>query len=171
MTVGVFKELISPSETLMKWREPNAYSRRDLSGRGWISLAAVLAVPVVFVMLDSVALKVRMILATLFVVLGLAVFLRVWFGLGDTVCLKEEHISRGAGDFRKRTRYRDFRCCNVRRDSYRGMKFCVLKFKLRAGLPAGQVEQVVVPDDADCDRVLHFLRDKGVKVVEEPLPA
>jgi hypothetical protein len=166
--------LIPTGAMLMEWREPNAYSRKDLSHGGWIRLMIVLMIPTI--LLGSSAVnhnfsKGLIILALFFSVIGTAIFIRVWYGPGDVVCLKENHITKATSWPPRKTLYQNIECCNVRHDNYAGIKFCVLKFTIRRGLPAGQVTEVAVPDDANWDRVLHILRDKGVKVIESPLPS
>ena len=98
-------------------------------------------------------------------------FIVTWFGSDEAVCLKEDHITDGAGRSADRSRYRDIECCNVSHDSYNNIKFSVLKFSVRKGLPVGQIKEVAVPDDVSLEHVLQILRDKGVKVVEMPLPS
>ena len=166
--------LIPTGEMLMEWREPNAYSRKDLSHGGWIGLLFVLMIPTILLSISAVNhnfSRGRLILALVFLAVGIVVYIRVWFGPGDVVCLRENHITKATSRPPRRTLYKNIECCNVRHDNYDGIKFCVLEFTIRSGLPAGQVTKVAVPDDANWDRVLHILRDKGVKVIEEPLPA
>ena len=161
-------------EPLMKWREPNAYSRQDISQpRGWIGLAFVVLVPILLLLIspyfdrDKLSPRAMYILVSFFVVLGAAIFVRTWFGPGNVVCLNEDHLSRATSRPVRRTRYRDIESCSVSHDSYDGIKFSILTFALRKGLPVGQVTQIVLPDDSSLDRALQILRDKGIKIVEK----
>jgi hypothetical protein len=166
--------LIPTGETLMEWREPNAYSRKDLSHGGRAALLFVLMIPTILLGISAVNhnfSKGEIILALIFLAVGIVAYIRVWSGPGDVVCLKENHITKVTSWPPRKTLYQNIECCNVRHDNYAGIKFCVLKFTIRRGLPAGQVTKVAVPDDASWDRVLHILRDKSVKVVESPLPS
>jgi len=113
----------------------------------------------------------EIILALIFLIIGIVIFLREWSGLGNWVYLKEDCFSRATSRPASRTRYQNIKSCNVSHESYNGIKFSVLKFTLKTGLPASQVEKIVLPEDVNLDRVLHILRDKGVKVVESPLPS
>lgn len=166
--------LIPAGATLMEWREPNAYTRKDLSHGRWIGLVIVLMIPTVLLAISAINHNIsrgEIILALIFLVIGIVIFLREWFGPGNWVCLEEDCVSRASSRPPRRTRYQNIRSCIVSHESYDGIKFSVLKFTLKIGLPAGQVEKIVLSEDVNLDRVLHILRDKGVKVIEEPLPA
>jgi hypothetical protein len=163
-----------PSESLMKWREPNAYVRKNLSHGRWISLLIVFMIAPLLLIASAVQhdySKGRIILAFLFMVVGLIGFVVTWYGSGSLVCLKENHITDGAGRSADRSRYVDIECCNVSHDNYNDTKFSVLKFSVRKGLPVGQIKEVAVPDDVNLEHILQILRDKGVKVVESSLPS
>ena len=166
--------LIPADATLMEWREPNAYTRKDLSHGGKIGLVIVLMIPTVLLTISAINhnfSRGEIILALIFLVIGIVIFLREWFGPGNWVCLEEDCVSRARSRPPRRTRYQNIKSCIVSHESYDSIKFSALKFTLKIGLPAGQVEKIVLPEDVNLDRVLHILRDKGVKVVEEPLPA
>jgi hypothetical protein len=107
----------------------------------------------------------------IFLCFGLIAFITIWFGSGDPVCLKEDHITKSTGNPRNRSLYKNIECCNVCHESYNSTKFSVLKFSVRKGSPVGQIKDVGVPDDVNLDHLLQFLRDKGVKVVEVPSPS
>ena len=166
--------LIPADATLMEWREPNAYTRKDLSHGGWIGLVIVLMIPTVLLGISAINhnfSRREIILALIFLIIGIAIFLREWFGPGNWVCLEEDCVSRARSRPPRRTRYQNIKSCIVSHESYDSIKFSALKFTLKIGLPAGQVEKIVLPEDVNLDRVLHILRDKGVKIVEEPLQA
>ena len=155
----------------MQWREPNAYNKKGLSHGRCIGLLIVLMIPTLLLLISAANhdfSKGRIILALLFLALGLFGFARVWLGSGDFVCLKEDHITDGSGRSVDRSRYRDIECCSVSRDRYKDTKFSILRFTTKKGLPAGQVKEVAVPDDVNLEKILQILRDKGVKVIEAP---
>ena len=161
--------------SLMRWREPNAYSRKDLSPGRRIGFLIFLMIPSLLLILSTVNhnfSKGRIILALFFMVVGILAFIRVWFGSGDVVCLKEDCITKAISRSAWRSLYKNIECCSVNHCSYNDIKFSVLKFtfKKEGGvLPIGEVQQVAVPNDVNLERVLQILRDKGVKVVEEKL--
>jgi hypothetical protein len=159
-------ELFVPSETLMKWREPNAYVRKDLARGRWIILVIVFMIPCLLIFEPR-----HLFLGLFFTAFGLLAFVTIWFGSGDPVCLKEDHNTKSTGNSRKRSLYKNIESCNVCHDSYNSTKFSILKFSVRKGLPVGQIKDVGVPDDVNLDQILQFLRDKGVKVVEGELPS
>lgn len=173
--MSLFSELFTPSETLMQWREPNAYVRKNLSHGRWIVLLIVFMIAPLGLIASSWSdhhfSKGLIILISIFTVIGILMFIGTWFGSGDAVCLKDDHITDGAGRSANRSRYKNIECCNVSHDNYKDTKFSVLKFSVRKGLPVGQIKEVAVPDDVSLEHVLQILRDKGVKVIEEPLPA
>ena len=155
------------SEPLMRWREPNAYSRHDIAQRGRLILfGVVLMIPSLLIMMSPETKQVRMILASLFGAIGVAVFIRVWFGPGDVVCLQQDHISKASNRPALRTRYTDIESCSVSHDSYHDAKFPILSFTLKEGLPSSQVRQIVFPDDSTLERALQIIRDRGVKILE-----
>lgn len=165
---------LTPSESLMKWREPNAYIRKNLSHGRWIGLLIVFMIapglPIAFRANHNFS-KNQIVIISLFIVIGMLGFIVTWFGAGNAVCLKEDHISKLVGRSANRSRYGDIECCNVSHDNCYDTKFTVLKFSVRKGLPVGQIKEVAVPDDVNLEQVLHVLRDKGVKIVEAPLPS
>src|ERR1700690_2652869 len=83
--------------------------------------------------------KNQIVVISLFIVIGILMFIVAWFGSGDAVCLKDDRITDGAGRTANRSRYKDIECCNVTHDSYNDTKFSVLKFSVRKGLPVGQI--------------------------------
>ncbi|MGO8836764.1 MAG: hypothetical protein ACLQAH_18100 [Limisphaerales bacterium] len=167
--MGFLSDIVS--EPLMKWREPNAYVRKNLSRGRWIVLLIVLLIAPVGLAAsfwsDHHLSKGRIILISFFTGIGTLAFVRTWFGPGDVVCLKEDHITDGVGRSADRSQYRNIEYCDVSHDNYNGTKFSVLRFSVRKGLPAGQVKEVAVPDEVNLEHILQILRDKGVKVVEE----
>ena len=110
----------------------------------------------------------EIILALIFLLIGIVIFIRVWFGPGNVVCLKENHVTKASSWPPRETLYQNIKCCNVSYERYDGIKFCILKFAIKSGLSPGQVTKIAVSDDVNWERILHILRDKGVKVVEEP---
>ena len=169
-----FLSRLIPSEPLMKWREPNAYVRKNLSHGRWIGLLIVFMIAPLLLIASAVLhdfSKGRIILALLFMVVGLIGFVVIWFGSSNSVCIKEDRITDGVGRSANQSRYRDIECCNVSHENYNATKFSVLKFSVRKGLPVGQIKEVAVPDDVNLEHVLQILRNKGVPVVEVPLPS
>jgi hypothetical protein len=120
-----------PSESLMKWREPNAYVRKDLSHGGWIGLLIVFMIPPALLIASTNLGRRRIILASFFMVVGILAFIRAWFGSGDVVCLKEDQVTKATGRPPRRTRYKNIESCGVSHESYNDVKFSVLKFTLK----------------------------------------
>ena len=100
---------------------------------------------------------------------GIIIFNRVWFGPGDVIRLKEDCVIKGLGAAPRKTLYEHILSCTICPDSYNNIKFFIVKFALKKELPAGQITQVVVPDDGNLKRILQILRDKGVNVIEGQL--
>jgi hypothetical protein len=170
--MNFFSGLVS-SEPLMKWREPNAYVRKGLSHGKWIGLLIVLMIVPLFLIGEQIShhsSKDLTVLISFFVIVGVLGYIRVLFGSGSVVCLKEDHISILIGRSANRTLYKDIECCDVRHDSYNDTKFTILNFaikKQRKFLPVGQVAKVAVPNDVNLEQVLQIIRDKGIKIIEE----
>ena len=169
--------LIPTGETLMKWNESNASVRKPFSvGK----LVAVLILMVV-ILGGITALKfyagtqkhfpLGILWALPIVLVG---FFASWFSSGPEVRLTELCIVRAAGRYGSRSDYGEIENCTVHTESYDGKKLSVIEFKLkdkskfRINTP---VEKIIVPEDINIDQVLQILRDKGVKVVEVPLPS
>ena len=91
--MGFLSELV-PSESLRKWREPNAYVRKGLSHGKWIGLVIVLMIAPLGLTAsfwsDHHFNKGLMILISIFTIIGILGFIRVWFSSGDVVSLKED---------------------------------------------------------------------------------
>ena len=160
------------SEPLMRWREPNAYSRRDASRpRAWIGFALIFLAPILLLFIapytdmDSSPRR-NLFVACFLWVVGALAFLRIWFGPGDVVCLQQDHVSKASSRPARRTRYKDIESCTVSHDSYHDAKFAILSFSLRKGLPSGQVSQIVFSDDSILERALQIFRDRGVEILE-----
>ena len=164
------------SEPLMRWREPNAYSRRDLSRlRAWIGFALIFMAPILLLFIapytDMDSSPGRNIFVASFLwVVGTLAFLRIWFGPGNVVCLQRDHVSKASSRPTLRTRYKDIVSCSVSHDSYHDAKFAIVAFALKKGLPAGQVRQIALPDDSSLERALHILQDKGIKIEGHDMP-
>jgi hypothetical protein len=156
---------------LMKWHEPNAYSRKDLSQYGRrIGLFIFLMIPSICLLISAVShtfSKGRIILALIFMLLGIIAFLRIWFGPGDMVHLTEHFIIKGSGTSKRKSFYKFIQSCNVHIDSYNNATFSILKFTVKKGLPPGQITEVVVPNKIILERVLQILRDKGIDILGE----
>jgi hypothetical protein len=155
--------------TLIKWREPNAYIRRNLSHGRWIGLLIILSIPDLLLLWsgNSSGFSRRTVAEIVaFSLLPIVGFPLIWFGLGPVVCLKEDHIAKANGNAPPRSYYKNMESCTVRHEVYQGVRFCVLSFMLKRGLPVGQLEETAVPEDATGDQVLQILRDHGVKILE-----
>ncbi|MGH7992845.1 MAG: hypothetical protein ACREDQ_04975 [Limisphaerales bacterium] len=153
--------------SLMRWREPNAYIRKTLARGRWIGLLIVLLIAPVGLITSPSLSKGIIILASVFMVVGVLGFIRVWFGPGNVVCLKEDYIVKASGSAPRKSSYKYILSCDVRPDSYNNTNFSILNFTVKKGLPPGQVEKVVVPNDVNLEQVVQILRGKGVKVITE----
>ena len=119
---------------------------------------------------------------------------------GTLVQLRDDMIVRGArGTNSQRTAYKDIDCIyferdcsyswekkklivNVHQKSIQGPNFAIFKVIMKNDVIVDgvlqiscsafrSVHQFTVPEDLNVERVLQILRDKGVKVVEAPLPS
>jgi hypothetical protein len=152
-------------EPLMRWREPNAYIRRGLLQHGGcIIFIVVLLIPSLLLIASRYLGRAGILLASAFIVIGAFIFVRVWFGPGDVVCFNKDCITKASSRPPRRTRYKDIVSCSVGRDSYHYVKFAIITFALKKGLPAGQVAQIALFDDPSLERALHILRDKGIEI-------
>ena len=107
--------------------------------------------------------------------LGVFRFLSWWLA-GDSMidlkvdCVHQRIGGRGAGGADGfRSAYADIESCTIHHDSYKGVKFSVVRLKnkhklVRIVIP---VQLFVVPGDVDADAVVKILRDHGVQVFEE----
>jgi hypothetical protein len=176
--MGFLSEFV-PNESLRKWREPNAYVRKGLSHFRWIGLVIVLLIAPLGLTVSFWSNhnfnKGIIILISIFIAIEILGFIRIWFCSGDVVRLKEDSIMKTPGRCPYESLYKNIESCNVCHDSYNNTKFSVLKFTLKkprnylSTLPTGQIKEVAVPDDVDLEQILKILRDKGVKVVKQPL--
>ena len=172
--------LLAPTgETLMEWHESNASVRKNFSSGRLIVLWALM----VTIFGGIAALKfwtgtqkhspLGMLLVVPIIII-LVGFFSSWFSSGSVVCLNELCVVRSTGRYGSRSDYGEIENCTVRTESYNGKKLSVIEFKLkdkskfRINTP---VERVVVPEDINLDQVLQILRDKGIKVVDMPLPS
>jgi hypothetical protein len=119
---------------------------------------------------------------------------------GTLVQLRDDMIVRGArGTNSQRSAYKDIDCIyferdcsysrekkklivNVHQKSIEGPNFTIFKVIMKNDVIVDgvlqfsysafrSVHQFTVPEDLNVERVLQILRDKGVKVVEAPLPS
>ena len=119
---------------------------------------------------------------------------------GTLVQLRDDMIVRGArGTNSQRSAYKDIDCIyferdcsyswekkklivNVHQKSIEGPNFTIFKVIIKNDVIVDgvlqfsysafrSVHQFTVPEDLNVERVLQILRDKGVKVVEAPLPS
>jgi hypothetical protein len=119
---------------------------------------------------------------------------------GKLVQLRDDMIVRGArGTNSQRSAYKDMDCiyferdcsyswekkkliANVRQKSIEGPNFTIFKVIMKNDVIVDgvlqfsysafrSVHQFTVPEDANVEQVLQILRDKGVNIVEGPLPS
>ena len=162
------------NEPLMKWREPNAYKRKNFTARRFIKFfLLVLACTIVIFALhpNRYSVKFFAICISLSLPISLMGFIGMWFGSGSHVGLMQDRIAIAAGKTSAASIYNEIESCDVYPDSYQGTKFSVLKLTMKKHdriLIISQITQFAVPDDGSVEMVLKILRDKGVKVVEHP---
>jgi hypothetical protein len=104
----------------------------------------------------------------MFVVLGVLVFLRIWFGPGDVIRLKEDCIMKGAGHGSRKSNYEHIVSCCPQKAECGDATFTILKFTVKRGLPSGEIDIVAVPADVMLESVLQILRSKGVRIIDNP---
>jgi hypothetical protein len=162
---------------LMKWHEPNAYFRKNLTLGFLIKFYALLAVLLLIISPRIIRNNPQhpiIIMISLYLFLCAVFVLSQWFGSASSVVrLKKDAITKTNSG---RSYFKNIENCNVYSESYKGTKFIVLKLTLKkkdilSFLKPKQVSEVAVPENVNFNQVLQILRDKGVKVVEAPLPS
>ena len=91
-----------------------------------------------------------MILISIFTVIGILGFIRVWFSSGDVVRLKEDSIMKAPGRCPYESLYKKIESCNVCHDSYNNTKFSVLKFTIKKRAIIYQLYQLVKLRNLPC---------------------
>lgn len=173
----------------MKWREPKI--------KGMLTPKDVVAV-YVLILIVSIPFGFwggngRFHLSTCFLGFGFMSLASIGFLIhpllpGTLVQLKEDMIVRGArGTNSQRSAYKDIDCINFYRDCSYSWKGKILTINIHQRGVEGpnftsfvvvmknasfrSVQNFAVPDNVSLETVLQILRDKGVNVVEPPLPS
>ena len=164
-------------ETLMKWREPNAYVRRDLSHlipRFGMWIICI----VFFIAIFATKLNGQPIKNSFFTFSVVSIFLSVallaqWFLPGASIRLRELCVQKAQGKSCNRSDYSKIESATILQENYDGQKFSVIQFKLKEKYNPNDkstwnttVEKNVVPEDINLEKVLQIFRDKGVNVIE-----
>jgi hypothetical protein len=162
-------------ETLMKWREPNAYVRKFFRVEILLLVLFLLFMFVVFGVTFAIKSNGKPINFT--PMFAISIFFLVWFFVtwflpGASIHLKELCVTRRLGKSSNRSNYSEIESATVHLDNYKDKRFFVIRFKLKEKPTLNtKVLQIVIPEDVNLERILQILRDKGVKVVEGPLPS
>ncbi len=189
--VGIVKFQIMSlfSKCLMKWREPKI--KGMLTSKNIFTLFfLILIISIPFGWLGGNG---KFHVSTCFLGFGSMLlvsigFLLVPFFPGVLVQLREDMIVRGArGTNSQRSAYKDIDCINFYRDcsySWKGSRLIVNIHQRTVDGPNftsfvvvmknesfRSVQTFAIPDDVNLEQVLQILRDKGVQVVEAPLPS
>jgi len=177
------------SKRLMKWHEPKI--------KGMLTPGNVLVV-LILILIVSVAFgfwggRGKFSVPVCLLALGFMSIALIGFFIqpllpGMLVQLKEDTIIRGArGTNSQRSAYKDIDCINFYRDcsyswnrsalvinihqrSVEGPNFTSFVVVMK-NEPFRSVQTFAVPEDVNLEQVLEILRDKGVKVIEGPLPS
>ncbi|MGD0252829.1 MAG: hypothetical protein ABSC01_09050 [Verrucomicrobiota bacterium] len=165
-------------ETLMEWRESNANVRKTFScGRFVLLLGLMVLILGVFVVIQLYLEPEKHFPFAILLAVPIAFLggFSAWFSSDAVVCLSEFCVVRSTGKYGSRSDYSEIESCTVRSESYNDKKLSTIEFKLKDKpkfLPISiPVETIVVPEDVNLEQVLQILRDKGVNVVEGPLPS
>ena len=172
-----------PSGVLMRWTETNVttalYQRKRQGAFYFIWPFLPLSVFIIVLLCYPHAIEhpLTFIFFAIMLVFGFVVILFRQLPSCQIDELSEDGINQrindpgGGGSFFS-SPYKNIECCIVRRDSFKGMRFAVLKIKNKHKLfkvvITGPVTTALVPEDTDLDSILKILRDKGVRAVEEP---
>jgi hypothetical protein len=161
----------------MKWREPNAYRRKNFSIGGLIQIFLLNAVGLLIispVVIRNNSKHSIAIIVLLYLFLCLVAFLGKWFGV--TVIQVKDNVIWKSGNSSGRFYLANIKSCNVGSDFYKGTKFFVLKFDLKEQnkslfFKPKQISEIAMPENVNLEQFLQILRDKGVNVIEGHLPS
>jgi len=177
------------SKRLMKWREPKIKGMvRPKNILAALGLILIISIPFGFLGGNG-----KYNIWICFLAVGFMSFASIgfWiapFGPGTLVQLRENMIVRGArGTNSQRSAYKDidfinfYRDCsysweknmltvNIHQRSIEGPNF-VSFIVVMKNASFRSVQNFAVPEDVNLEQVLQILRDKGVKVLEAPLPS
>src|SRR6185312_8797106 len=146
--------------TLVKWREPRAYCRKNFSGRDWAGLIVFLTIALAFAAAGYHKHFSRQSIPYIaFSGISLLCCLAHYFGCsGSMVCLKDDYLLTGVDyNLRKHLSYDHMVSCTARSDSFKGEKFAVLTFVTNhpiRRLSGRNVLEVGAPNDAQLERAL-----------------
>ena len=157
---------------IMKWKEPNAYFRKNLTLGFQIKIYAILAVAMLIlspaIFRNNPQYPVTMLFLAYFF-LCTVLFLSHWFGsAGSAVRVKEDRIVKTGIIASGRVYFANVKDCCVRHETYNATNFFILKFTIIKGSSISQVKEIGVPNDQILEQILQFLKDKGVQIVEAP---
>jgi hypothetical protein len=82
--------------------------------------------------------------------------------------IQQRSVQPGGGGYLLSSAYENIEICIVSRESYKDIKFSVLKFenKRKLIIIIDPVTLVIIPENIDSNSVLKILRDKGVQIIE-----
>jgi hypothetical protein len=163
------------TQPLFEWYPPPAYLKWRLSRPAFIAMLVEFALGIVggavlYVALQSVMLALGFLLFA--VTLGLlARWLIPRINAGAFRALGESLETRAASKHQY-VSYRHLSLCTVEHESYEGVRFALLRFrmtaeyqKVRKWYQPRALKPVPVGEGEELERVLHILRQKGVDVV------
>jgi hypothetical protein len=177
------------SKRLMKWREPKI--KGMLTPKNLLAafvLILIVSIPFGFLGGNGKFHVAICLLALGFMSAGLVGFLIQPFLPDTLIQLREDTIVRGArGTNSQRSAYKNIDCINYYRDCSYSWNGKMLTINVHQRSVEGpnftsfvvvmknesfrSVQKFAVPDNVNLEKVLQILRDKGVKVVEPPLPS
>lgn len=159
-------------ETLMKWREPNAFVRRFFKILVIFFAFSLLLLFVVFGVVSATKSNGQPTKDSFFIFVVVPIIFSVWllatwFLPGASIHLKELCVTRREVKYRCRSNYSEIESATVHHDNYKDKRFFVIRFKLKnqpkSWINTFKVDQIVVPQNVNLEQVLQILRDKGVK--------
>jgi energy-coupling factor transporter transmembrane protein EcfT len=160
---------------LIKWNQPNAYFRKKLTAGKFNWFFLVLAILLLLILVPN-AIHRHPVHKILFIVLPF-LFIFILYLFSIWFCFSSSSVVRITDDAiikSGRSYFKNIESCDVHSESYRDTKFYILKLILKekneySFLKPKQLSEVIVPENVNLEQVLKILRDKGIKVVGQPL--
>jgi energy-coupling factor transporter transmembrane protein EcfT len=169
MNMSEFRIFDFGGETLMKWREPNAYARKRfpamVTGFFFALIGIIVSAVVCIVKPSGQPVRNFFNCSGIISIVLLVSLLTSWFLPWGYVRLKESCVKRRAGKWVGRSNYHEIESATLRHEKYNDQKYAIIHLKLKT--PKSwintSVDQIVVPDYVNVEQVLQILRNKGVK--------
>jgi hypothetical protein len=161
-------------KTLMKWREPNAYSRKRfpviiVGFTCFLCIGIVITGIVCASKSHGQFTKNFLSGSFIFFLVYLASITSAWFLPSGYVRLKESCVQRRSGRWVGRSNYDEIESAAVRHEKYKDQKYSIIHLKLKGPKPwiNISVNQIIVPQNVNLEQALQIFRGKDIKVIEK----